>query len=61
MTDLLREAIAKTGVSFHEIERQTGLKRQSVMKFARGEQSLRLDLAEKLAAYVGIECRWKGK
>ena len=61
MTALLREAIAESGESFREIERQTGLKRQAVVKFARGEQSLRLDLAEKLAAHYGIECRRKGK
>ena len=55
MTTALRRAIAEGNVSFHEIERQTGLKRQSLMKFAAGEQSLRLDLADKLADYFGLE------
>lgn len=59
MTALLRQAIAESGMSFKGIERETGIFRQSLMKFARGEQSLRLDLADKLAAYFGIECRWK--
>jgi len=56
MTDLLRQAVAESE-SFRAIETATGVKRQSLMKFARGEQSLRLDLADKLAAYFGIECR----
>lgn len=61
MTDLLREAIAEGGETFKGLERKTGLTRQSLMKFARGEQSLHLDLADKLAAYFGIEVRRKGR
>ena len=57
MTDLLRQAIAESGMSFKGIERETGIFRQSLMKFARGEQSLRLDMADKLAAYFGIASR----
>ena len=56
MTDLLRQAVAESE-SFRAIETATGVKRQSHMKFARGEQSLRLDLADRLAAHFGIECR----
>ena len=57
MTEILRQAIADSGMTFIGIERETGITRQSLMKFARGEQSLRLDLADRLAAYFGIECR----
>ena len=56
MTDLLRQALVKAD-SFRGVERATGVKRQSLMKFARGEQSLRLDKADALAAYFGIRCR----
>lgn len=56
MTELLRDALTKAG-SFYPIEAATGVKRQSMMKFVRGEQSLRLDIADKLAAHFGIECR----
>ncbi len=59
MTRLLRQAIADSGMSFIGLERETGILRQSLMKFVRGEQSLRLDKADKLAAYFGIECRQK--
>jgi transcriptional regulator with XRE-family HTH domain len=56
MTELLREAL-NAAPSLAEIERRTGLKRQSLAKFMRGEQSLRLDLADILADYFGIESR----
>jgi plasmid maintenance system antidote protein VapI len=35
------------------------LKRASIMRFLRGEQSLRLDMADRLAAYFGLELRAK--
>ena len=57
MTAVLRQAISDCELSFHELERQTGLKRQSLMKFTRGEQSLRLDLADKLAEFFRLELR----
>jgi plasmid maintenance system antidote protein VapI len=57
MTELLRKAIVESGMSFIGLERETGVLRQSLMKFVRGEQSLRLDLADRLAGYFGIECR----
>ena len=56
MTELLREALNQTK-SFKAIERETGVLRQSLMKFARGEQSLRLDKADILAEYFGIDVR----
>jgi len=60
MTELLREAL-KRADSFRAVERATGVKRQSLMKFARREQSLRLDKADILAEYFGIEMKWKGR
>ena len=55
MTDTLRQAIADSGLAFIEIERQTGVLRQTLMKFARNEQSLRLDMADKLAEFFALE------
>lgn len=54
MTDALKQAIAESGMPLIAIERATGVKRASVMRFMRGETSLRLDIADKLAAYFGI-------
>lgn len=55
ITDALRKAIADSGVSFIGLERETGVLRQSLMKFARGEQVLRGDAYDKLAAFFGLE------
>ncbi len=57
MTEVLKKAIADSGETFLAIERATGIKRASIMRFMRGEQSLRLDLADKLATYFSVECR----
>jgi hypothetical protein len=62
MTSALREEIARSGTSFKTLERESGVIRQSLMKFAAGEQSLRLDVADKLAQYFGLEVvKRKGK
>ena len=55
MTEGLRSAIANSELSFQALERETGVKRQSMMKFVDGQQSLRLDVADKLAKYFGLE------
>ena len=62
LSNVLRQAVAECGLSFKALERETGVLRQSLMKFARGEQSLRLDVADKLADYFGLELiRRKGR
>ena len=55
LTDTLRQAIADSGLPFIELERQTGVLRQSLMKFARGETTIHLDSADKLAEFFGLE------
>ena len=60
MTDALRRAINESDLSFQQIERDTGVLRQSLMKFARGEQSLRLDIADTLAEYFDFEILQRG-
>ena len=55
MTEALQKAIADSGVSFKQLERETGVLRQTLMKFVAGEQSIRLESADKLAEYFGIE------
>jgi transcriptional regulator with XRE-family HTH domain len=55
ISEVLRRAIIESGLSFKKMEQETGVLRQSLMKFARGKQTLRLDMAEKLADYFGFE------
>lgn len=60
MTDVLRAALndaIEAGETYRSIERATGIVRQSLMPFARGEQSLRLDIADRLATYFGLELK----
>jgi plasmid maintenance system antidote protein VapI len=53
MTQLLREALAEAD-SIRGVAKATGLTHVSLVRFANGEQSLRLDLADKLAAHFGV-------
>ena len=59
MTDLLRQAL-REAESLRAVERATGVKRQSMMKFMACKTSLRLDKADLLAAHFGIEVQRKG-
>jgi len=65
ITDLLRQtisqAVASGRTNYKALERETGVIRASIMRFVRGSQSLRLDLADRLAAYFGLELRTKKK
>jgi len=55
LTEVLRRTIAESGVSLLQIERATGIHRASISRFVAGKRSLRLDVADKLAPYFGLE------
>lgn len=57
MTERLRQAIAESDLPMMTLAAETGLERTSLLRFARGDQSLRLDCADKLAAFFGLELR----
>src|SRR5262249_5246294 len=59
ITDALRRAIAESGLSFKRLERETGVLRQSLMKFANGERTLRGDKYDALALFFDLELRPK--
>ncbi len=61
MTELLRQELRQTTETLSAIEAGSGLKRQVLRKFRDNEQSLRLDFADKLAAYFGIVCTLDAK
>ena len=54
-------SVPPTGLTFAELERQSGVKRQSLMKFARDEQSLRLDMVDRLLPFLGLKLTKKQK
>lgn len=51
---VLRRAIRDSGLALKAIERETGVQRASLSRFVAGKQSLRLDVADKLAAYLRL-------
>lgn len=57
ISDLLRRTIQDSGIPFLTLEKETGVLRQSVMRFVSGQTSLHLDSADKLATYFGLELR----
>jgi plasmid maintenance system antidote protein VapI len=57
ISDVLRRAIVESGESLNALERATGVVRASLMRFVRGDQSLRLDKADRLAEHFGLEIR----
>jgi hypothetical protein len=65
ISDLLRRTIGKAiedgRTNFKALQRETGVTRASIMRFVRGSQSLRLDMADKIAAHFGLELRRKRK
>ncbi|MCY2952639.1 MAG: hypothetical protein NTU53_11800 [Planctomycetota bacterium] len=55
MTELLRQALMQADNKY-AVTKATGVPKASLIRFLRGDQSLRLDMADRLAAYLGIEC-----
>lgn len=56
MTGLLREALAEAK-SLNSVSVATGVAKASLIRFLRGSQSLRLDIADQLASYFRFEVR----
>lgn len=54
MTDALRAALRKSDMPHLTMEQQTGVPRRSIARFMAGEQSLRLDMADRLADLFGV-------
>ena len=65
MTELLRRTILaqiEAGTATYKgIGRDTGVSRSAIMRFATGRTSIRLDMADKLAAHFGLELQPKRK
>ena len=47
----IRDAIHSSDLNYSQLEQMTGVTRQSLMAFMDYRQSLRLDMADKLAAF----------
>ncbi len=47
-------SIEASGLNFKALERETGVTRQSLMAFMKGQRTLRLDIADQVANYFGL-------
>ena len=57
MTDVLRRSIIDSGDSYKSLSRETEVARASIQRFVDGRQSIRLDMADRLAAYFRLKVR----
>ena len=60
ISDQLRRAIVESGESLNSLQKATGVPRASIMRFVRGDQSLRLDKADRLAEHLGLNIVKRG-
>jgi plasmid maintenance system antidote protein VapI len=54
MSDVLKAAILDSGMSHNRLAQESGVERLSIARFVKGERSMRLDMADKLAVYFGL-------
>ncbi len=54
MTDVLRTAIERSGLTIYRIAKGSGIPEPNLRRFARGDMSMRLTAADRLAAYLGL-------
>lgn len=59
LADVIRNSIRCSSQSQAEIAENTGISTGIISRFMRGERSINLDTAEKLAAYLRLELRMK--
>jgi plasmid maintenance system antidote protein VapI len=55
VSESLRRAIVDSKIPYLTLEQETGLSRASIMRFVRGDLNLRMDSADKLAKYFGLQ------
>ena len=55
LTDRLRRVMLESGETHLGMSQATGVSRPSIIRFLRGEQSLYLDAADRLAEHFGLE------
>jgi transcriptional regulator with XRE-family HTH domain len=61
LSDVLRKAIADSGLTLYRIAKDTGLVKSSLIRFTAGETSLRLDRVDVLAEYLELKLVRKQK
>jgi plasmid maintenance system antidote protein VapI len=54
ITEVLKNAIVDSGITYKALSRETGVARASIQRFIDGRQSIRLDMADRLATYFEL-------
>ena len=54
ISDVLRAAIEKSGLTRYRIAKETGIPESNLRRLVQGEMSVRLENADRLAAYLGL-------
>jgi DNA-binding phage protein len=54
LTKELRQAMVRSKLNHVQLAKKTGVQRQSLIRFLRGDQSLRLDNADAIAKAFGL-------
>lgn len=53
--EALRRAIRDSGLPYLTLEQKTGVHRASISRFMAGQRTLRLNVADQLAAFFGLK------
>jgi plasmid maintenance system antidote protein VapI len=57
ISETLRQAVRDSGLPLQQIAEAAGVERASLSRFIRGQRTLRLDMADRLAAYFGLQLK----
>ena len=57
MTETIKQEVRASGESLGKISAATGLNKSALGRFMAGKQSLRLDMADRLALHLNLELR----
>ena len=57
MTKTLRQALRESELTVYAVAKATGMQTDSLYRFLEERSSLRLDLADRLAQFFGLELR----
>ncbi|HKB05369.1 MAG TPA: helix-turn-helix transcriptional regulator [Gemmataceae bacterium] len=57
MTEVIRQAIRDSGLPLLRIAGEAKVERASLSRFMAGKRSLRLNVADRLAEYFGLELK----
>ncbi len=55
MTDVLKQTLRASGLTVYRVSKDTGIESATIYRFLAGRTSLRLDCADKIAAYLNLE------